>query len=125
MLSQMSIGMYYTVPLISIFYNMSTQHQIHVTYYMFVYYFAGNFIFGFLLYAALVLTVDRPIHSALNVAKDREDALKSPDYNLYEYLERFRVLGGEAPQPAPAQVPIDQSNVQVMQEQILEARRVT
>jgi len=44
--SHMSTGLYYTVPMVSLFYFMSTQHQIAVTYYMFIYYFAGNFLFG-------------------------------------------------------------------------------
>lgn len=70
----MSIGMYYTVPVIAIFYFLSTQHQISVTYYMFFYYFAGNFVFGFALYIPVVMFIDRPIYAYLNLERDVADA---------------------------------------------------
>lgn len=72
-LSHSTIGMYYCVPMISIFYFMTTQHQIHVTYYMFLYYFCGNFMFGMILFQVIVLMVDRPIYAWLNLQKDIKD----------------------------------------------------
>ena len=90
MMSAMSIGMYYTSPMIAIYYFMSTQHQINVTYYMFVYYFTGNFIFGFMMYNLLVMSIDRPIVALTNLRKDIKDAEENPDYRLDTYLENFR-----------------------------------
>ena len=90
MLAQMSIGMYYCVPMVALFYFMSTQHQIHVTYYMFVYYFTGNVIFGLVLYMFIVIPVDRPILAMLNLKRDVKDAERNQDYKLEQYLENFR-----------------------------------
>lgn len=59
--------------MIAIFYFMSTQHQIHVTYYMFLYYFCGNFMFGMIMYQVVALMVDRPIYAMLNLKKDIKD----------------------------------------------------
>ena len=90
MLSHMSLGMYYIVPIIAIFYYLGTQHQISVTYYMFVYYFAGNIIFGFILFIPTAMFVDRPIYAMLNLKKDIKDAERHKDYNLGDYLDNFR-----------------------------------
>jgi hypothetical protein len=50
MLSHLSAGIFYTAPMVAIYYFLATQHQITVTYYMFVYYFVGNFLFGTMVY---------------------------------------------------------------------------
>ena len=50
MVCQMAPGLQYTTAIIAIYYFMATQHQIQVTYYMFVYYFTGNIVFGVALY---------------------------------------------------------------------------
>lgn len=62
MVSQMGVGLQYTVPMVALFYFMSTQHQIQVTYYMFLYYFTGNLVFGVVVYMVLLPT-DRPIYA--------------------------------------------------------------
>jgi hypothetical protein len=90
MFSGMSIGMYYTTPMIAIFYFFSTQHQINITYYMFVYYFTGNMLFGLVVYCAFVAVVDRPIHALLNLEGDVREANRSTDYKLDSYLENFK-----------------------------------
>lgn len=90
MLAHQSLGMYYAVPIIAIFYFLGTQHQISVTYYMFVYYFAGNIIFGFVLFIPTAMFVDRPIYAMLNLKRDIKDAERHKDYNLMDYLDNFR-----------------------------------
>jgi len=87
----MSIGMYYTVPMVAIFYFLSTQHQISVTYYMFLYYFAGNLVFGLAIYIPVALFIDRPIYAYLNLERDTKDAVDHEDYKLKEYLDNFKV----------------------------------
>lgn len=92
-LSNLSIGMYYTVPMVALFYNFSTQHSINVNYYMFLYYFTGNLVFGIVLFIPLCLFVDKPIQSWLNLKEDVEDALHSKYYQIDEYLQIF--MNGE------------------------------
>jgi hypothetical protein len=62
--------MYYCVPIIAIFYFMSTQHQITVTYYMFIYYFTGNIVFGVVLNHVVILMVDKPIYALMSLKDD-------------------------------------------------------
>jgi len=75
--SHVSIGLYYTAPLVAIYYFMATQHQIYITYYMFVYYFSGNFMFGCIAYVPICLLIDRPILALINLQKDIKDARHS------------------------------------------------
>ena len=82
--------MYYIVPFIAIFYFMTTQHQITVTYYMFVYYFTGNIVFGIIMNHLVLMQIDKPINAFLSLKKDVEDAEKNPDYQLSRYLQIFR-----------------------------------
>ena len=93
LLSSISIGMYYCVPFIAIFYFMSTQHQITVTYYMFIYYFTGNIVFATVLNHVIVLQVDKPIYAMLSLNQDIEDAETNKDYILSKYLQVFK--GGQ------------------------------
>lgn len=90
MLSSLSLGMQYTVPMIAIFYFISSQHQVNVSYYMFVYYYTGNVIFGILLFMAICNVVDRPIYAMINLNGDVKDADNSVDYKLKEYIENFK-----------------------------------
>jgi len=94
-LSNASIGLYYTVPMAALFYNISTQHQISVNYYMFVYYFTGNLVFGVALFIPLGLFVDKPIQAALNLEKDIEDAMGSYFYKMEDYLANFTEAAGQ------------------------------
>lgn len=89
MLGQMTAGLQYTVPIIGIYYFMATQHQIQITYYMFLYYFTGNLIFGAALYI-LLLPSDKPIQGYINLTRDAKDAEMSRFYALYDYLENFK-----------------------------------
>jgi hypothetical protein len=90
MLSHLSIGMYYCVPIVAIFYYLGTQHPINVNYYMFAYYLSGNLVFGFVLYVPLCLFIDRPIYAWLNIDRDIKDAESHEDYKLIDYLDNFR-----------------------------------
>ena len=72
--------------MIAIFYFVSTQHQITVTYYMFIYYYTGNVIFSLILQATIVLMVDRPIYAIINMKTDIEEAENSKDYKLDDQL---------------------------------------
>jgi len=72
-----SVGLYYCAPMVALFYFMTTQHQIHVTYYMFVYYFCGNFMFGTMVYIPIGMFVDKPIQAMLNLKQDVKDAQRS------------------------------------------------
>jgi hypothetical protein len=94
MLSGTQVGMYYTAPIIALFYFLSTQHQIQVTYYMFVYYYVGNFIFGLIVYILVASPVDTPIRLLMHLEKDYEDATKNRLYNLGSYLKNFQDVGG-------------------------------
>jgi len=89
-LSHMSIGMYYSVPIVAIFYYLGTQHQINVNYYMFAYYLSGNLVFGFMVYIPVCLFIDRPIYAWLNLDRDIKDAESHEDYKLVDYLDNFR-----------------------------------
>lgn len=60
--------------MIAMFYFMSSQHQIQFNYYMFVYYFTGNFIFGSILYFWVASPVDRPFYAMRNLKRDIADA---------------------------------------------------
>ena len=57
---------------------------------MFVYYFSGNFIFGFVLYIPVCMIIDRPINAFLNLKRDVRDAERHEDYKLIHYLDNFR-----------------------------------
>ena len=57
---------------------------------MFIYFFAGNFMFGSMAYIPLGMFIDRPIYALLNLKKDVRDARHSQYYKLSEYLENFR-----------------------------------
>ena len=85
----MAPGLQYTTAIIAIYYFMATQHQIQVTYYMFVYYFTGNIVFGVALYQIL-MPADRPIQGYLNLARDIRDAEMNRFYSLFDYLENFK-----------------------------------
>lgn len=41
---------------------------------MFVYYFVGNFAFGYIAYTLIGMPLDRPIYLLMNLEKDYEDA---------------------------------------------------
>merc|ERR1740117_341735 len=90
MLAQMALGMYYTVPIIGIFYFLTTQHQVAVTYYMFIYYFTGNLTFALILYLTLMTWVDRPIYAWINLKADIQEADESYDYKIENYLNFFK-----------------------------------
>jgi hypothetical protein len=90
LLGQSALGLYYTSPIVALFYYMTSQHQITVTYYMFVYYFSGNFIFGLMLNMTIVHWVDRPIYALINLKKDIKDAEESIQYRLDMYLYLFK-----------------------------------
>jgi hypothetical protein len=92
MLSNLTIGMQYTVPMIAIFYFISSQHQINISYYMFVYYFTGNVIFGMTIFMSVCNIVDRPIYALINLKGDVKDAENSVDYNIKEYVENFKSI---------------------------------
>lgn len=47
-------------------------------------------IFGVSIYEMMGLSVDRPIHALLNLKGDVEEAERSQDYKLEQYLENFR-----------------------------------
>jgi hypothetical protein len=88
-LSHAAIGMSYCVPIIAIFYMMSTQHQIHVNYYMFLYYFCGNFMFGMIVFIPVCMFIDRPIYAYLNLKRDLRDARHSQYYKIGDYIQNF------------------------------------
>ena len=90
LLGQSALGMYYATPIISLFYFMTSQHQVTVTYYMFVYYFAGNLVFGLLINFTLVHWVDRPIYAAINLKDDVRDAEENKYYRINKYLSLFK-----------------------------------
>jgi len=90
MLSTIALGMYYTIPFVAVFYFMTTQHQITITYYMFVYYFTGNFLFGIMGYYLLLVPIDRPIAALINLKKDISDAKTSIFYKIGDYIENFK-----------------------------------
>ena len=96
MLGQCITGIYYTAPCIAIFYFMSSQHQIHVTYYMFVYYFVGNFVFSLMLYIPVCMIIDRPIYALMSLKEDKLDARNHQYYQLKDYLENFKELPNES-----------------------------
>jgi hypothetical protein len=85
----MSIGLCYTFPMIALFYFISTQHQIELNYYMFIYYFAGNMVFGLAVYFMIVMPIDRPIHAFINLKQDIIDAQNSYFYKLDQYMNNF------------------------------------
>mmetsp|Transcript_22992 Transcript_22992/g.35518 ORF Transcript_22992/g.35518 Transcript_22992/m.35518 type:complete len:343 (+) Transcript_22992:1532-2560(+) len=90
LLSAAAIELYYMAPFITVFYFMATQHQITVTYYMFVYYFTGNFIFGMALTMFVANPIDRPIISLINLKRDIRDAERSQYYKITDYVENFK-----------------------------------
>lgn len=90
LLSSTTLSMYYIVPFIAIFYFMTTQHQITVTYYMFVYYFTGNLVFGIIVNHLVLMQIDKPIYAFLCLKKDVEDAERNTDYSLSRYLKIFK-----------------------------------
>lgn len=70
MLSKMSLGLINTIPMVAIFYFFATQHSISVNYYLFIYYYTANIIFGMSVYAVLVIPIDTPILSIINLKRD-------------------------------------------------------
>uniref|UniRef100_A0A7S3FYT0 Uncharacterized protein n=1 Tax=Strombidium rassoulzadegani TaxID=1082188 RepID=A0A7S3FYT0_9SPIT len=109
MLNSMTIGLQYCAPMVALYYFMSTQHQITITYYMFVYYFVGNFFFGMTIYYALVLPIDRPILALLNLKEDVKDARESKYYKLRDYVDCF--LLPQQRLPSEANITPDASNL--------------
>ena len=95
MLSNMAIGMYYASPMVAIYFFFSTQHQIAVGYYLFIYYTWGNLIYGVSVYEALGLAIDRPLHALLNLEYDVEHAENHKDYKLESYLKIFDTTNEE------------------------------
>ena len=89
MLSNMAVGMYYASPMVAVYFFFSTQHQIAVGYYLFIYYTWGNLIYGVSVYEMLGLAIDRPLHALLNLEYDVEQAENHKDYNLETYLKIF------------------------------------
>lgn len=77
------------MPIVGIYYFFATQHQIQVTYYMFLYYFTGNLVFGLALYIVM-MTYDKPILAYMNLERDIKDAECSRFYSIYEYMENFK-----------------------------------
>jgi hypothetical protein len=89
MLSNMAVGMYYASPMVAVYFFFSTQHQIAVGYYIFIYYTWGNLIYGVSVYEMLGLAIDRPLHALLNLQYDVEQAENHKDYKLETYLKIF------------------------------------
>jgi hypothetical protein len=89
MLANMAVGFYYTSPIVAIYFFFSTQHQIAVGYYLFIYYCWGNLIYGVSVYEMLGLAIDRPLHQLLNLKDDVEHAENHEDYKLENYLKIF------------------------------------
>lgn len=90
MLSGMAVGMYYAAPMVAVYFFFSTQHQIAFGYYMFIYYFTGNLIYGVSVYEMIGLAIDRPCHALYNLYSDVEEAENNPDYKLETYLLNFK-----------------------------------
>jgi hypothetical protein len=86
LLASTSLSMYYIVPFIAIFYFMTTQHQITVTYSMFVYPYRGIASFGIILNHIVLMQIDKPIYAFLSLKKDVEDEEGNRDYQLQRYL---------------------------------------
>ena len=86
----MTIGMYYCVPIVAIYYFIGTQQPIHVTYNMFTYVTLGNLVFGSFVYIPICLFIDRPIYALLNLKRDVEEAVFHEHYKLVDYLDNFR-----------------------------------
>ena len=57
---------------------------------MFVYYFAGNFVFGSVVYMFVALPVDRPFYAMQHLKQDIKDAERNEFYRLDVYLENFK-----------------------------------
>ena len=89
-LSNMSIGMYYCVPIVAIFFFLGAQQALNINYILFAYYTCGNLIFGFCVYIPVCLFIDAPIHAWLNLSRDVKDAESHEDYKLIDYLDNFR-----------------------------------
>lgn len=96
MMSQLAPGLMYTYPMIAIFYFMSSEHQIQFDYYMMVYYFSGNFIFGMVIYTMVLINADRPIYSMKALKWDISDAEDNELYRLEVYIESFRAFADAA-----------------------------
>jgi hypothetical protein len=90
MLSQMSLGLINTIPMVAIFYFFATQHPISVDYYLFIYYYTANIVFGMSVYSVLVMPIDTPILSLINLKRDLHDAQDSLFYRLNDYLQNFK-----------------------------------
>jgi len=88
----MSLGLINTIPMVAIFYFFATQHSISVNYYLFIYYYTANIIFGMSVYAVLIIPIDTPILSLINLKRDLSDAQDSYFYRLNEYLDNFKPL---------------------------------
>ena len=90
MLCAMGLGLYLLVPVVALFYYMSAQHQISVTYYMQIYYWTGHVLFATMFWFIIAIPLDRPISALLNLKADVRDAEENEDYKLEDYLENFR-----------------------------------
>ena len=89
-------GLMYCYPLVAIFYFLSSEHQVQFDYYMMVYYFSGNLIFGFAIYTMVLLHTDRPLAALKALKEDIEDAEANELYRLETYIENFRVFADAA-----------------------------
>ena len=107
--------MYYSAPIISIFYFMTSQHQVTVTYYMFVYYFSGNLVFGLLLNLTLIHWIDRPIYALINLKNDVRDAEESKYYRINKYLSLFMGQNNMSGQERMSQVSQEVSNDEIQE----------
>lgn len=115
-ISSASIGLYYCAPMVALFYFMTTQHQVHVTYYMFVYYFCGNFMFGAMVYIPVCMFVDKPLQAMLNLKQDIKDANRSQYYKIHEYMDNFREEQLDEPliDPVAAQIRLQSDQPEIV-----------
>lgn len=108
--------------MIALFYFMSTQHQIHVSYYMFLYYFCGNFMFGMMLFQPICLFVDKPIQAMLNLKRDIKDTKYSQYYKIDSYIKNFmNEEDSEEDEFAENDLPLSENDKQVDDRQTLGA----
>lgn len=96
MMAQLAPGLCYSYPMVALFYFLSSEHQIQFDYYMMVYYFSGNFIFGMVIYTMVLLHSDRPIYALKALKWDLSDAEDNELYRLDVYIESFRAFADAA-----------------------------
>lgn len=101
MMAQLAPGLMYSYPMVAVFYFMSSEHQVQFDYYMMVYYFSGNFIFGVVIYQFVLIHADRPLYALKALKMDIYDAENNELYRLDAYIENFRAFAD------PAYVEID------------------